>query len=141
MSGAPVYRTFADLVDAYEKGKVTDDEYRKYFQSMTGEKFDGYPDFTQSYFRKFTGKTRKRAERSTRRWVVVKSECNSFGDIVMVVSAFVFQSKSEAISMLNDVFESSEKGSFKTSSSCIVVKCAETHYEYKIVAAERHPGS
>ena len=132
----PIYRTYAELRGAFLEGKVEDGEYRRYFARMTGAKFDGYPDFSQQYFEEYLGIERKTTKgRKRSHFVVVKSLCNSYGEVIAVRSAYVFLRNSDAMAFLNGL--DGDEPVVSLSSKERVVRIGSDYFSYKVVPEER----
>lgn len=122
-----IYATYEALTKAFEDGDIDDAEYRKYFARTTGQQYDGYPDFTQQYFDSFTQRRPKAGGRRAYYFVVVKSLCNSFGDVISVRSASVFLRRRDAMAFLNGL-----EGTALTSRER-VVRDGPEYFLYKLV--------
>lgn len=94
---AEAFNSYKDLKRAWSEGKVSDDEYMKYFPSITGKKFVGYHDFSLSFFRENAVRNGNRESKKEKRsFAVVKSSCNENGDIISVRHVSLFKSVADA---------------------------------------------
>lgn len=127
-----IYMTYEALKAAFDEGRIDDEEYRRYFSRVTGAKFDGYPDFSRQYFEEFIG-VERRTTKGTRRqhFVVVKSLCNSYGDLIAIRGAYVFLRSRDAMSFLNSLEGDEPVVSISTKER--VVRVGSDYFAYTLV--------
>ena len=127
-----IYRTYEALKNAFSSNEIDDEEYKKYFARMTGTAFDGYPDFSQQYFNEYLGIERKTTKGQKRgHVVVVKSLCNSYGDLISVKDAYVFLKNKDAMAFLNSL--EGDEPVIAISTKERVVRAGSDYYVYTLV--------
>ena len=127
------YGTFEDLKEAFDAGDVPPDEFRRYFSRLTGERFDGYPDFSSRYMEAFLPSGRSSGGRAKRRprWVVVRSSCDQYANVIRIEGAMVFGTLKGALGRLSDL--ASSGGSTRIGPRDLLVRGSQGCELYKVV--------